>query len=288
MSRQHDCDPHAASLPGYPARQPPAPTGWAASRTAMAVLRGHRVRWLKVLRFPWDLLTRVLVRAGRFDAAGQVLARAAMVGVGVPLVRHRTVLLGGVSRVGKSTLAATLASLHGFRHIDLDYLVNRIYSVDDPTGRARLRASFYRWLLRQAPVGHIIEGDDLVITDRWHASGNFGREPLDLGMLGELAKSFALPAFVMGNTETTVEDRLTSLKRDDSWVRVLSEPEMHAYAKLLVSSSVLLRDGCEAAGVTYLEAGGADFEAAIGPLAARILDSARSDPQVDVPYKPEP
>jgi hypothetical protein len=204
-----------------------------------------------------------------------MLARAAMMGVRGPLNGRRTVLLGGLSRLGKSTLAATLVARHGFRHIDLDYVVNRIYAVAQSADRVRFRASFYRRLLAHVPVGYVIEGDDLVIADRWHASGIFGKEPLDLGMLGEFVTSFGLPAFVIGSTETPFEERLAVLKRDHGWVTEFSEPELRMYVEFLANGSGLLRDGAEAAGVTYLEAGGADFGTAIDTLADRIERAAR-------------
>jgi hypothetical protein len=273
--------------PGHASRIPLVPVSWlrksalcgdepgpaparAVSRTAGSLLRWFRVRTLKIAHIPWNLLARGLVRTGRFGAAGQALARAAMEGIRWPLNGNRTVLLGGLSRVGKSTLAATLATRYGFRHIDLDYLVDRIYAVDDPAGRACCRAAFYHSLLRHVPVGHVIEGDDLVISDRWHRSGQFGQEPLDLTMLGGLAKAFGLPAFVIGVAEATLEERLAVLKRDDGWVTELSEPEMRTYADFLRNGSMGLRDGAERAGVTYLEVDGTDFELAIGSLAHRI------------------
>jgi hypothetical protein len=246
-----------------------------ASRATGSVYQGLRLRSLKVSRSPWNLLASVMVRAGRFGAAGEMLARAAMEGVRWPLNGHRTVLLGGLSRVGKSTLAETLCSRHGFRHINLDYVVNRIYAVDDPGDRARFRASFYRSLLRHLPVGHVIEGDDLVISDRWHASGVFGQEPLDVGKLGELARAGALPAFVMGAREMAAEERLAILKQDDGWVNELSEPEMHTYVDFLSTGSTLLRDGADAAGVTYLEVGGANFTTALDLLADQIERASR-------------
>jgi len=266
------------SRPGHPRSpddEPEPPEPRTATRAAGSLYQGLRLRSLKVSRSPWNLLAGVMVRAGRFGAAGEMLARAAMEGVRWPLNGHRTVLLGGVSRVGKSTLAETLCTRHGFRHIDLDYVVNRIYAVDDPEDRARFRASFYRSLLRHLPVGHVIEGDDLVISDRWHASGVFGQEPLDLGMLGEMARSSALPAFVLGAAGMPAGERLAILRRDDGWVTELSEPEMHAYVEFLASGSTLLRDGADAAGVTYLDVGRAEFPTSLDRLADQIEQASR-------------
>jgi hypothetical protein len=245
------------------------------TRRSRGTMQAYRVRWLKVVRSPWTLLVRALSRAGRFEAAGHALARAALQGIGRPLHGHRTVLLGGLSRVGKSTLGRKLAARHGFRHIDLDYFVNHIHAVRDPAARARLRSSFYHQLLAQAPVGHVIEGDDLVLEDRWHDSDTFGREPLDPGRLGELARSFALPAFIVGIADMDPGVRLASLMEDDGWVAQLSGAELRAYAEFLVRGSGLLREGAGAAGVTYLELDGTHFRDAIEALATRIAYDAR-------------
>jgi len=196
-------------------------------------------------------------------------------GVGRPLNEHRTVLVGGLSRVGKSTLGAALAARHGFRHIRLDYFVNRIHAVNDPVGRARFRSSFYHRLLRQVPVGHVIEGDDLVLEDRWNLSSTFGQEPLELGMLGGLGESFALPAFVVGTAEADLEERVAILQQDDSWIAELSDVERRGYAEFLIHGSAILRERAEDAGVTYLELGGTDFRSAIEAFADRIAREAR-------------
>lgn len=177
--------------------------------------------------------------------------------------------------MGKSTLAATLCARHGFRHINLDYLVKPIRAVRDPAGQKCLRTSFYHRLLDRVPVGYVVEGDDLILAEHWPEPETVEREPLVLDRLSALATTFELPAFVLGNAGAGLEERLAVLRQDDGWVTEMSEAEMRAYVEFMMERSVFLRDATEGVGVTYLELGASDFEGAMEALADRIARDAQ-------------
>ena len=180
-----------------------------------------------------------------------------------------------MSRVGKTRIAEGLVARHGYRHIELDRFVGALYSVKEAEDRGRFRDAFYGSLLSPVRGGFVIEGDDVVIEDRWAASPTFGDEPVGLAFLARLRHTYGVPVFVVGQADADPQKKVASLKEDDGWVTTLSVAELQHYAEALVRRSRELRSQADALNIPYLEVGVGDFETSIE---SHALDLARWHP----------
>jgi hypothetical protein len=233
-----------------------------------------KIRLRKYLLGPWDMLSLICRALGQHSLAGAVMARSARGRRRRLSNGRRTVLISGISRVGKSSVAAVLVARFGYRHLELDRFINHAYAIDDRDARARFRESFYTRLLSGARTGYVIEGDDLVIDDRWHKSRAFGREPLSLAVLSRLGTTFGLPTFVVGAAESSIDAIAASLRLGDSWVLELSQAELLDYARFLRKGSDHLRRMASGTDVIYLEVQTDDFRRTVELSADQIAQAA--------------
>jgi hypothetical protein len=168
-----------------------------------------------------------------------------------------------MSRVGKTRISEALVARHGYRHVELDRFVGHLYAVKDRTSRGQFRDAFYGFLLSPTRGGLVIEGDDLVIEDRWAASSTFGDEPAGLAYLAHLRHTHGVPVFVVGQADADPQKKVASLKQDDGWVTTLSMLELQRYAETLIRRSSELRSQAYALDLPYLEVGVEDFEVSV-------------------------
>lgn len=223
---------------------------------------------------PWEALSLIARALGRHELAGAWVARAATGRLRKTSNGRRTVLISGISRSGKSSVAAVLSARFGFRHIELDRFVKHAYAIKDRDARTRFREAFYTNLLARARTGHVIEGDDLVLEDRWNGSDVFGREALTLSILSNLERTFRLPTFVLGMANDSTDSIAASLSHGNSWVRELTEAERHDYALFLRRSSQQLRRLAGVADTMYLEIQTDDFQSRVAVCANLIAQAA--------------
>jgi hypothetical protein len=182
-----------------------------------------------------------------------------------------SILLSGLSRTGKTGLARNLAARFGFRHVELDHCVQRMYAIRQAAARQEFRDGFYAHLLDGARTGYVLEGDDLLLLDRWHRSGRFGQEPLEPARLAEWSLRYGMVAVVIGVADSPLETLLEAVERDRGWVSEMSGSYRREYAEFLQTGSRRLRDLVTGGPVHYLEVDPANRAASLSACADRVM-----------------
>jgi hypothetical protein len=164
-----------------------------------------------------------------------------------------SIFLSGPSRAGKSVLARALLQRHGYHHVALDLGVPDIYRIKDAPARAALRSALYDALIARCAKGYVIEGHDLILVDRWYASGMLGYEPVDLAALARLAARCGGRPFIVGCADVPISAVAQAMRSESSWIASERATYLDTYAADLVEASATLRDLADASGVRYVE-----------------------------------
>ncbi len=187
----------------------------------------------------------------------------------------QSILISGVSRVGKSTLANKLSIDHGYQHLVTDFLKWRFYSINDYQVRREFREVFYSEILKTFPRGLIIEGNDLIYANRGSDKVSYEYKDLQLDLLEMLSRSFSVPAFIIGNYDTSITRKRIAIqnhRQPDCWTATLSEVELSVLVSYIISASGFLRHLCDGKSVKYIEIDSDNFEMSIASAAERIAE----------------
>lgn len=187
----------------------------------------------------------------------------------------RSIVITGYPRIGKTAIAKELATRYGFVHFELDRLRPVYLGIEEPALRHAARSHFLHRFLEKFPRGLVLEGDDLISTNRFDDSRI---RPLSLETLKALNSRHGVSCYVVGNKDTDANVRAAAFRdfqqTHDCWTaRESGWEDLDARARDSIQVSQELFAMTLGTPVGYLEIDPTDFEASV----SRIADCIWSD-----------
>lgn len=188
------------------------------------------------------------------------------------------VLIGGVARVGKSTVAKMVVDSIGGNIVEFDRL--RHYYRDGEVGGIELKYLIIDELCRKGR-GLILEGDELVTDERVDLSREVKRFSVNANLIRRMMDTWGVHGFCLGASEDSPERKEQGL-RDSAemqkcWaVSKLPGRDLGLLSAVIVEESKALREAAQGLGVPYLEIESARFEESSRDAASQISGVLRS------------
>lgn len=173
---------------------------------------------------------------------------------------HRSMMLIGPSRCGKSLLADRLAQRYGLHVLRTDHLRRKLYKDAHWRDRVRVVKYFYKRLLLMFPHGLLIEGDQFIGRKE-----NFGAWAARNGV------AFIGIGYSFDRPQDKLADLIAYQQTGRCWlVESGSTEEVTAFVHKIIDWSRHVKWRCKYLKLPYFDLDSADFEAELERIMGEI------------------
>ena len=176
------------------------------------------------------------------------------------------ILIGGLPRCGKSTLATYLLEKHQIPYYSTDIL-SQVINASFPDSGVDVNAPLEKKIESFAPVLRML------IKTLSFQKGIYAIEGdvITPSIINELRKQYNIRVCILGSTTATVEDYKTRTGGGYDWISERSEEEVRALVEEVVEKSSAYKTVCEEEGILYGEINPAIEQESLADLTALLL-----------------
>lgn len=196
--------------------------------------------------------------------------------------KFRSIIISGYPRVGKSILSEKLSNKFNGTLLKTDALRKIYWEIEDGGRRQKVRENLYNEIIKNYPHNLIVEGDDFISENR---SIDSALKPYSLDLISQLKDTYDIEACVIGNKETSVNDKVSGLKEfrseGDCWTlknaKYKKSKNLQNLAKGTVEASKSLWYLSEKSNVIYFEIRSINFNEDISTALEKISNGINID-----------